>query len=114
MSGSKNTDQNYGVHSVLNWGRWRHSVVVFDTPEEAQEWLHEPHACDTDFGETRIERELMSKADAVQLAGRYAVNKAVNYKEVVAYWDRMNGKSEHSQEAKRSKRQTTHRSAPER
>lgn len=107
MSGSKKADQIYGVSSRFFFGKWEHRVYVFDDPKKALEWLHEE---EYEFRE----RELMSKTDAVQLAGRTAVNEAINYEEVLAYRDRMNSKSEHTQETKPAKRQPPHRSAPER
>ena len=65
----------YGVSSKFNFGKWDHSVYVFSNNDKAQEWLvTEEH----DFRE----RELMTKTAAIKLAGRKAVENAINYEEV--------------------------------
>lgn len=60
----------YGVSSKRGFGEWTHKVYVFDNKETAEKWLYtEEH----DFRE----RELMTKTDAIRLAGKSAVNNAV-------------------------------------
>lgn len=69
----------YGVSSKYEFGRWNHVVYgPFESEEQAQEWLCRE---EYDFRE----RELMSKTAAVKLAGRKAVENAVNPAEVMAY-----------------------------
>lgn len=59
----------YGVSSKFEFGEWNHCVYVFDTHDEAEQWLNtEEH----DFRE----REIMSKTAAIKLAGRKAVCEA--------------------------------------
>lgn len=61
----------YGVSSKYNFGKWDHVVYgPFETDEQAQEWLHTE---EYDFRE----RELMSKTAAIKLAGRKAVENAI-------------------------------------
>lgn len=60
----------FGVSSKYNFGRWEHGIYVFDTKEEAQNWLHEE-------GYDFRERELMSKTKAIKLAGKPAVDNAL-------------------------------------
>ena len=59
----------YGVSSVNNFG-WEHTVYVFNTKEEAVRWLNTE---EYDFRE----REIMSKTAAIKLAGRKAVDNAL-------------------------------------
>lgn len=62
----------YGVSSKFDFGRWSHVVYgPFETEEQAQGWLHTE---EYDFRE----RELMSKTKAIKLAGKKAVDNAVN------------------------------------
>lgn len=70
----------YGVSSKHEFGAWSHVVYgPFESEEQANEWLHTE---EYDFRE----RELMSKTAAIELAGRKAVENAVNPAEVMAYW----------------------------
>lgn len=69
----------YGVSSKYEFGAWSHVVYgPFGSEDQAHEWLHTE---EYDFRE----RELMSKTAAVKLAGRKAVENAVNPAEVMAY-----------------------------
>lgn len=65
----------YGVSSKYNFGSWNHVVYVFDNNEDAEKWLHTE---EYDFRE----RELMSKTRAAKLAGKAAVNHAINLNEM--------------------------------
>ena len=68
----------YGVSSKYEFGGWNHVVYgPFESEEQANEWLHTE---EYDFRE----RELMSKTAVVKLAGRKAVENAVNPAEVMA------------------------------
>lgn len=60
----------YGVSSKYDFGAWDHDVYVFDTKEEAEEWLYTE---EYDFRE----REIMTKTAAIRLAGRKAVDNAI-------------------------------------
>lgn len=63
----------YGVSSKFDFGRWSHVVYgPFATEEEAQKWLHTE---EYDFRE----RELMSKTEAIRLAGKKTVENAIEY-----------------------------------
>ena len=62
----------YGVSSKFNFGKWEHIVYVFNDEEKAQEWLNTE---EYDFRE----RELMTKTAAIKLAGRKAVENAIEY-----------------------------------
>lgn len=62
----------YGVASKYEFWRWNHDVYVFDTKEEAEEWLYSK---EYDFRE----REIMTKTAAIKLAGRKAVSNAIPY-----------------------------------
>lgn len=69
----------YGVSSKYEFGTWSHVVYgPFKSEDQAHEWLHTE---EYDFRE----RELMSKTAAIRLAGRKAVESAVNPAEVMAY-----------------------------
>ena len=59
----------YGVSSKFNFGQWDHRIRIFDDPKRAKEWLHTE---EYDFRE----RELMTRAEAIQLAGEEAVESA--------------------------------------
>lgn len=59
----------YGLSSKHNFGKWDHVVYVFDTQQEAEEWLETE---ESDFRE----RELVSKSKAVRLAGKKKVAEA--------------------------------------
>lgn len=62
----------YGVSSKYAFGKWDHVVYgPFESKVQAQDWLHRE---EYDFRE----RELMSKTAAVKLAGRKAVENAIN------------------------------------
>lgn len=62
--------QIYGVSSKFNFGKWDHVVYHFDDMETAEKWLHTE---EYDFRE----REIMSKTAAIKLAGRKAVENAI-------------------------------------
>lgn len=64
------TRKIYGVSSKFDFGKWDHVVYVFDNKVEAERWLNTP---EYDFRE----REIMTKTAAIQLAGRRAVNNAI-------------------------------------
>lgn len=69
----------YGVSSKYDFGRWNHIVYgPFETEEQAQKWLH------TEEYDFRV-RELMSKTAAIKLAGKKAVENAIDYTESMAY-----------------------------
>lgn len=59
----------YGVSSKFDFGKWSHSVHVFEDKESAEKWLHTE---EYDFRD----RELMTKTAAIGLAGRKAVENA--------------------------------------
>lgn len=61
----------YGVSSKYAFNNWEHVVYVFETEEAAQEWLHTE---EYDFRE----REVMSKTAAIKLAGKKAVENAID------------------------------------
>lgn len=61
----------YGVSSVHNFG-WTHTVYVFNNLEDANKWLHKEEG-------NFAERELMSKSKAIQLAGKNAVENAMDW-----------------------------------
>lgn len=68
----------YGVSSKYEFGAWSHVVYgPFDSEEQANEWLHTE---EYDFRD----RELMSKTAAIKLAGRKAVENAVNPVDIFA------------------------------
>ncbi len=69
----------YGVSSKYMNGEWNHVVYVFKTEKQAQEWLYTE---EYDFRE----RELMSKTAATKLAGRKAVENAINFEEDIVLW----------------------------
>lgn len=60
----------YGVSSKFGFGAWEHVVYAFDDNEKAQRWLRTE---EYDFRE----RELMTKTQAIKLAGRKAVEEAL-------------------------------------
>lgn len=62
--------QIYGVSSKYNFGRWEHIVYHFSDQETADEWLRTE---EYDFRE----REIMCKTKAIKLAGRKAVENAI-------------------------------------
>lgn len=64
----------YGVSSKYNFGKWNHKVYVFDSKESAEKWLETE---EYDFRE----RELMTKDNAIKLAGRKAVENAITENE---------------------------------
>lgn len=64
------TRKIYGVSSKFNFDYWSHTVYAFDDKESAQKWLHTE---EYDFRE----RELMTKTAAIELAGRKAVENAL-------------------------------------
>lgn len=59
----------YGVASKYDFYRWYHMVYVFDTKEQAIEWLNEAQ-----FG--CKEKKLMTKTNAIKLVGKKAVEDA--------------------------------------
>ena len=64
------TRKIYGVSSKYDFGTWDHVVYCFDNNEAAEKWLNTE---EYDFRE----RELMAKTKAISLAGRKAVNNAI-------------------------------------
>lgn len=60
----------YGVSSKYNFGKWEHVVYCFQDKETANHWLETE---EYDFRE----RELMTKTDAIKLAGTKAVANAI-------------------------------------
>lgn len=60
----------YGVSSKYEFGRWDHVVYHFSDMESAKVWLHTE---EYDFRE----REIMNKTQAIKLAGRTAVENAI-------------------------------------
>ena len=62
--------KNYGVSSKYDFGKWDHTVYVFEEKEAAERWLN------TEEYDSR-ERELMTKTAAIKLAGRKAVENAL-------------------------------------
>lgn len=60
----------YGVSSKNNFNNWEHTVYVFNTKEEAEKWLNTE---EYDFRE----REIMTKTAAIKLAGKKAVDNAL-------------------------------------
>lgn len=63
----------YGVSSKYEFGAWNYVVYgPFTCEEDAQKWLHTE---EYDFRD----RALMSKTAAVKLAGKKAVENAVDY-----------------------------------
>ena len=62
--------QIYGVSSKFEFGTWNHVVYYFDSMEVAEKWLNTE---EYDFRE----REVMSKTSAIKLAGRKAVENAI-------------------------------------
>lgn len=65
------TRKIYGVSSKFEFGGWSHNVYVFEDRETAEKWLNTE---ESDFRE----RELMTKTEAVKLAGRTAVESATS------------------------------------
>ena len=59
----------YGVSSKFNFGKWFHTVRVFENQESAEKWLNTE---EYDFRE----RELMTKTAAIKLVGKKAVEQA--------------------------------------
>lgn len=66
----KKTGKIYGVSSKYDFGTWYHEVVVFDNIDEANEWLN------SEEYDSR-ERELTSQTAAIKLAGKEAVDNAM-------------------------------------
>ena len=65
-----------GISSKFDFGRWNHSVRVFETQQEAEKWLY------TEEGDFR-ERELFTdEKEAVQLAGIESVASAIEGREL--------------------------------
>lgn len=60
----------YGISSKYEFGHWKHTAYVFDSKEEAEKWLYTQ---ENDF----CERELMTKTEAIKLAGKKAVENAL-------------------------------------
>lgn len=69
--------QFYGVSSKFNFGRWDHVVYKFQNEEQEEEWLYTE---EYDFRE----RESCSKTRAIEIAGRKAVENAIDYAEIIA------------------------------
>lgn len=66
----------YGVSSKYDYGKWDHVVYVFESMEEAKKWVI---PAEYDFYEREREREIMSKKAAIKLAGKKAVDMAIDY-----------------------------------
>ena len=62
--------QIYGVSSKFEFGAWNHIVYHFKDMEIAEKWLNIE---EYDFRE----REIMSKTEAIKLAGRKSVDNAI-------------------------------------
>ena len=62
------------MSSKYNFGKWNHKVYVFDSKVNAENWLKTE---EYDFRE----RELMTKDNAIKLAGREAVKNAITENE---------------------------------
>ena len=61
----------YGISSKYSFGEWSHRVYgPFETKEQAEKWLNTE---ERDFRE----REVMSKTAAIKLAGKKAVENAM-------------------------------------
>ena len=56
----------YGVSSRFSFGMWNHRVYKFSDKATAEKWLH------TEEADFRM-RELMTKSEAMKLAGNRAV-----------------------------------------
>ena len=68
-----------GTSSKYDFGRWNHSVRVFETQQEAEKWLY------TEEGDFR-ERELFEDVkDAVKLAGIESVASAIEGRELTEH-----------------------------
>ena len=63
----------YGVSSRYSFGMWNHQVYKFSDKETAEKWLH------TEEYDFRM-RELMTKSEAMKLAGNRAV---INAEEII-------------------------------
>ena len=59
----------YGISSKYDFDCCSHIVYVFNTPEEANAWIHME---ESDYRQ----RELMPRKSAIKVAGRKAVNAA--------------------------------------
>lgn len=70
----------YGVSSKFEFGQWNHRVLVFENKEYAEKWLNTE---EYDFRE----RELMTKTEAIRLAGRKNVECADNGDFLMCYAD---------------------------
>lgn len=68
--------QIYGISSKFNFGQWDHVVYHFQNMDDAEEWLNTE---EYDFRE----REIMNKTNAIKLAGKKAVENAIEYVEVI-------------------------------
>lgn len=64
----------YGVSSKYEFGKWDHVVYAFESMEEAKKWV-----CTEEFDFR--EREVMTKTAAIKLAGKKAVDMALDYGE---------------------------------
>lgn len=62
--------QIYGVSSKFEFGSWNHVVYHFEDMEIAEKWLNTE---EYDFRE----REIVSKTAAIKLAGKKAVDNAI-------------------------------------
>lgn len=61
----------YGVSSKFEFGKWDHCVYRFKNADAAQEWLNSE---EYDFRE----REVMTKDEAIKLAGEETVMEAID------------------------------------
>lgn len=79
MKDTIRNSMKYGVSSKYVSGTWEHTVYgPFTTEEQAQEWLNTE---EYDFRE----RELMSRTAAVRLAGKKAVENAIDPVETMVW-----------------------------
>lgn len=62
----------YGISSKFEFGKWNYAVHAFCNKTDAEEWLN---AEECDFRD----RELMTKSKAVTIAGRKAVENAIEH-----------------------------------
>lgn len=65
----------YGVSRKFDFGQWNHAIYVFDNANDSEKWLNTE---EYDFRN----RELMTKTEAIKLAGRNVVNEAMKYEEM--------------------------------
>ncbi len=88
--------KQYGVSSKFDFGDWNHVVYgPFTTEDQAQNWLNME---EYDFRD----RELMSKTSAIKLAGKKAVERAIDPKDLGIYPDEQRGNNRTEKQDKES------------